>query len=369
MVNSIALLIYLIIIWPTLWLFIASRLASKGLLQTTILTFISLLGFSIGIIMLAKLVPETTLLQLNPTGMVTQYGVIYGAGIQFQPTLWFYVILSIPWLIIGIVSVKLIIGLLLMRQKTKSFKLAPRYLQHELDLVASKFGLKGIKLYTGDQGLVAFSGTSSVYISNLIIRLLTLDQLEAAFAHELAHIKRHDLPSRWMMTLIGSLAFLIPTKHSWRNYIFETEKEADRLATTILGSPIPLAEALVKVAKKAMPVKMFANLSMPDYLTARTMALLEPQKPKKNPQIVSMALSLALTLLIVPYFWPKPEIPNIPGLTENQAHELIEGKMFALVNQTHNPKNPIQVKLIPKDAIKMDSFGKLILDTRIIGRL
>ncbi len=133
------------------------------------------------------------------------------------------------------------------------------------------------------------------------------DQIEAALAHELAHIKRRDglwlLIAQWLQVLL----FFQPLNRMLQQHIHQaTEQKADSMATAWTANPRALAVTLVDVAKAQQP----QNKSQPQYqmvlamtskkskLLQRVENILQP-KQSKTSRLWTLGLVGALSLILV----------------------------------------------------------------------
>ena len=367
MQNSFVFALYLVVAWPFLWFLLGRKLSPKGLGWSIFVSLASLFGFSAGFIMLSSLVPETVKLTLTPTKLFSTEGIIYGANVTLEPTFWHYLLIAAPWIVIGFVVFRLGFGLFLLSSRTRGYRVAPKSFRESLSRGFDGQDARNTAFFLGKSGSEAFSTLNSVYISENLIKGLSKEQLDAVVAHEMAHIRRRDIINMWLWTLNIALCSYLPGKFAWKDYSLELEKETDRLAVKAIGSPFPLAEALIGVAKLCSPVKVAANLSSGG-LEERTMALLEPKKEKLVVH-KSLATVLCFTLLLLMPLWPEKTNSLVGmGISEVQAQKMIEGKMVALVKPTGDAGKPYQVNFYPEQAIKIDGFGNLILDKRLVIR-
>jgi beta-lactamase regulating signal transducer with metallopeptidase domain len=368
MLESYIVAGWLILVWPAFWLWIGSKLASKNFSTMAAISLASLAGFSVGMTMLANVIPQTVKgLKFVPVYSSTA-GTIYSAQAVTSFSIWHYLIMSIPWIIIAFVVARLLLGFYVLRSRVRGFGRIDEKTQRHFDRIAKLIGINPVKVYYGSTLPVAFSDHTGVYIGKPIISGLPKEDVDAIIAHEYSHIKRKDVPSHWLWLLMTSIAFVMPSRSLTRSYLLEVEKNADREAVTVLGSPLPLAQALVSVARISSPVA--ANFGGSD-VTERAMALLEPPKQQQNTKrYLQMAVLFSLSLLLPAFTWPQPVIPNFPGVSEQDMHRLVEGKALAMISPTKCPQKPVKVKLYPSEAIKMLPDGRVILDRRyIIGTL
>ncbi|MBP7732428.1 MAG: M48 family metalloprotease [Caldisericia bacterium] len=367
MLDSYIVAGWFILAWPTFWLWIGSKLASKNFATMLAVSLASLLGFAIGMTMLSNLIPQTINFQLskvyeNPGMQI--FSVQAVTGYSF----WHYIVLAIPWLILAFVIARLALGLYILRSRTRGYGNIDRNSQKHFDKIAKLLGINPVKVFVGSDRPVAFSDHTGVYIGRPILQSLPKEDVDAIIAHEYSHIRRKDVPSRWLWVLMSSLAFIMPSKSLTRSYLFEVEKNADKEAVTALGSPLPLAQALVSVARISTPAA--ANFTGSD-VTQRALALLEPPKERRNTSLYKkIALTFCLSLLLPVFTWPQPVLPKLNGMTEEDMHKLVEGKTLAVVTPSITSPKTVNVKFYSSDALKQLPDGRLILDRRhIIGTL
>lgn len=81
-------------------------------------------------------------------------------------------------------------------------------------------------------------------------------QLNAIFAHELAHLRRNDFLQNLLQTLIETLLFFHPAVW-WISGMVRQEREhlCDDLSVEIVGNPIGLAEALLAIQTSGLGSK------------------------------------------------------------------------------------------------------------------
>nr|WP_255589795.1 M56 family metallopeptidase [Marinicella sp. NBU2979] len=134
------------------------------------------------------------------------------------------------------------------------------------------------------------------------------EQIEAALAHELAHIKRRDglwlaINQWWQMVL-----FFQPLNRLLTQHIHQaTEQQADALATTWTNNPKALAVTLVDVAKaqqprqlnqQPQPLMVPAMTSKKSQLLQRVENIMQPQN-KRTSRLWTMGLMGILALIVV----------------------------------------------------------------------
>ena len=101
------------------------------------------------------------------------------------------------------------------------------------------------------QGAFVIGGkTPRVLISPALVEALTADELDAILAHEVAHIRAHDVPVTVVAGLLRDLVAWNPVAHlALRRLITEREFEADRCAARLTGKPLAVASSLLKMCE------------------------------------------------------------------------------------------------------------------------
>lgn len=124
-----------------------------------------------------------------------------------------------------------------------------------------------VSLIDDDDELILFSTTSktpTIFLSTGLIKGLSVDETQAAIAHEIAHIRRNRRPLLVIIYLIRVLMFFNPVVLvEFRRIVQEEEKVCDDIAVSLTQKPHALAEILEKFNKKteALPLDKMKNLS------------------------------------------------------------------------------------------------------------
>lgn len=124
-----------------------------------------------------------------------------------------------------------------------------------------------VSLIDDDEELILFSTTvktPTIFLSTGLIRGLSVDEIQAAIAHEIAHIKRNRRPLLVIIYLIRILMFFNPVVLvEFRRIVQEEEKVCDDIAVSLTQKPHALAKILEKFNKKteALPLDKMKNLS------------------------------------------------------------------------------------------------------------
>ncbi len=101
-----------------------------------------------------------------------------------------------------------------------------------------------------DEELALFSNTRgkpAIYLSAGLANQLTAEQIQAAVAHEMAHIARSKFPVLLAGFILRTLMFFNPVVLvEFRRAIRNEEKICDDIAVSLTGKPFALAETLKK---------------------------------------------------------------------------------------------------------------------------
>jgi Zn-dependent protease with chaperone function len=104
-----------------------------------------------------------------------------------------------------------------------------------------------------DDELILFSTTGktpAVFLSTGLIEALSNDEIQAAVAHELAHITRSKRPLMILLYLMRILMFFNPViLVEFRRIVQEEEKICDDVAVAMTGKPAALAGILKKFSR------------------------------------------------------------------------------------------------------------------------
>lgn len=143
-----------------------------------------------------------------------------------------------------------------------------------------------------------------VLISEDLCRSLDLSELEAALAHEMAHVSRHDNGIGLASALFKALTFFSPAAYvGIRLYMDEREKAADDIAVRITGDRLALASAIVKVARAGSmrPTHALANAAGAGRVTERVQRLLDGASELRQAKLPFVLTSVTGLVLITLY--------------------------------------------------------------------
>ena len=125
---------------------------------------------------------------------------------------------------------------------------------------------------------------------------LSVKQLEAVLAHELAHIRRHDYLVNVLQTLAETLFFYQPAVW-WASSRIRNERElcCDDVAVEICGDAVGYARALTKLERLRVisPELALSSAAGPLlYRIQRLTGVVEEQAPSKLPAVLALCLAL-----------------------------------------------------------------------------
>lgn len=151
---------------------------------------------------------------------------------------------------------------------------------------------------------------SRLLVSPALFELLDEGELRGAVAHELSHVRRHDVLGSWVLLALRVLQAFNPVAQVLgRTVAWETELRADADAARWTGRPAALASALLKVfgtpdlaplAGLALSAQL--QRARASALETRCRLLLDPPAASKGPGPVlftTAALGLAVLLFFV----------------------------------------------------------------------
>jgi len=102
-----------------------------------------------------------------------------------------------------------------------------------------------------DEDPIIFSSTGkhgSIYLSSALLEVLTIEELQAALAHEIAHVMRSRRPLLLVTFFFRAVMFFNPiVLMAFRRAIQEDEKICDEAAVSMTRKPLALAETLKKL--------------------------------------------------------------------------------------------------------------------------
>ena len=124
-----------------------------------------------------------------------------------------------------------------------------------------------VSVIDDDDELILFSTTvktPTIFLSTGLIRGLSIDEIQAAIAHEIAHIRRNRRPLLIIIYLLRILMFFNPVVLvEFRRIVQEEEKVCDDIAVSLTQKPHALAKILEKfnLETDALRLDKMKNLS------------------------------------------------------------------------------------------------------------
>lgn len=203
--------------------------------------------------------------------------------------------------------------------------LAPDILQRQLLELCRRAGLKRAVTLLTCEGLPSPSVAGFLRPAILVptgwFLSLSPEYVEALLAHELAHVLRHDYLVNLMQSLMEVIFFYHPGLW-WLSRAIREEREmaCDAFATRLIGSPLPLAEALTHLERRGLGRRNFepSLAAHGGSLMERIQQLLLPT-PRTSSTPVFGAVAL-LTLLLATGLHLGAQSPSAaPGMPTNMV--------------------------------------------------
>ena len=148
---------------------------------------------------------------------------------------------------------------------------------------------------------------------------LTVTQLEAVIAHELAHVRRHDYLVNGLQSLAETLLFYHPAVW-WISARVRQEREhcCDDVAIAVCGDPVTYGRALASLEQLRQGEGLLAVAASDGSLTERIRRLLGApvQRPRRSLSVVATlvgASTLGLLAASPPEPPPLPPTPPVPA--------------------------------------------------------
>ncbi len=221
---------------------------------------------------------------------------------------WPFLLVSILFglgVLFGLLKIYLTISWFHQTQKEQNL---PSKLKNALKLAAKRqpeAGALPVKLLTRPAFTACVFGLKkgAFFINPEIVNDLTSKEIAAIILHEYAHFKRKDHFFSIAVSLLSSFLFFLPITHFFSTLFKKSrERAADQLATQWLGSPLPLAQALLKTARTSWLSSSLATTNFKESaypLSERVKCLFgeEITFPTKK-FLISIFLTLALIFLI-----------------------------------------------------------------------
>ena len=155
--------------------------------------------------------------------------------------------------------------------------------------------------------------TPSIYLSSSLLASLSEDQLQAALAHEMAHIARNRRPLLMLAFALRILLFHNPVVLvKFRRAVRDEEKICDDIAVSLTGNRNALASALEKFySEQVGPAQTDRNLaaftsslqeqSHNEHLKSRIERLIH-ERPQRSGKDIFPLGTAAAVIVLVNYF-------------------------------------------------------------------
>ncbi len=152
---------------------------------------------------------------------------------------------------------------------------------------------------------------------------LTVDQLDAILAHELAHIRRHDYVVNLAQSVIETVLFYHPAVW-WVSRQVRQEREhcCDDLAVAVCGDREGYARALVGMERLRHPVPLLAVRANGGSLVMRVRRLLSPDimHAEPAPRWVASVIALSTALTIGAAAGVPAVVTSAPSVAARATH-------------------------------------------------
>jgi beta-lactamase regulating signal transducer with metallopeptidase domain len=172
---------------------------------------------------------------------------------------------------------------------------------------------------------------------------LSVDELEAILAHELAHIRRHDYLVNMLQCIVETLVFYHPATW-WISRVIRREREhcCDDMAVAACRDRLTYARALAAMEGLRAPAFSLSPAANGGILLARVRRILNPQEESMKP--VRSLVGLAVVLAVAPIWLaraddlsPKsdsasgqfPKVPPFPISASQERQDPFPNRSFA----------------------------------------
>jgi beta-lactamase regulating signal transducer with metallopeptidase domain len=144
----------------------------------------------------------------------------------------------------------------------------------------------------------AFRG--EIWLPERALRELTRGELRAVLAHELAHLRRHDVPWRWFAALCERVLFFQPLNRLAASRLRQLSECLCDESALAAGSGVELASALLAVSRwmdgELLPATAAALMDEESLAVRRVRRLLDGDRPRT--QALPGAVRLVAPLLV-----------------------------------------------------------------------
>lgn len=196
------------------------------------------------------------------------------------------------------------------------------------------------------------------------VNSLTMQQLEAILAHELAHIRRADYAVNLVQSLIETLLFYHPAVW-WMSARIRQEREhcCDDLATSISGDAASYVAALVRMEELRCEPRSVAVAARGGDLLTRAKRLLVPSAPDRlAPRWLTgvLAMAIAAAIVCVPLLKTSQAEPATAQDTKTTPGNALESTVAA-----HEETAPKKIAKKDPDPVNLDEIKPADIADRI----
>ena len=144
---------------------------------------------------------------------------------------------------------------------------------------------------------------------------LTLEQLKAIIAHEVAHVQRGDYPLHVAESMLRVLFFFHPVMHYLISSSRATREEAcDDLAVRVCGNALVYARALERIETGRIDRVRIPALALTDGNLLTRVRRLISQRSERGfaPSMLPSMMSIAALVIAIAVFLPAAVAPTVP---------------------------------------------------------
>ncbi len=147
-----------------------------------------------------------------------------------------------------------IIALLKWSKKGAQKKLPPKLINAITEASKYQPGIKEIPVkLLNEEGVTACVvgwRKPCILVHHKLVKKLDVSDITALLLHEYAHIKGNDHTFSYLSSILKSILFFFPLAYFFHFlFIKGRERSADQAASDWMGTPLPLAQALLKTAR------------------------------------------------------------------------------------------------------------------------
>lgn len=211
-----------------------------------------------------------------------------------------------------------------------------------------------------------------------LLTMLTIDEVEAILAHELAHVHRHDYAVNLVLHVVETLYYYHPAVW-WisANIRAERENSCDDLAIAMGTDPLLYAQTLTKI--EAMQTQTIPSMAMALHtdkhqLLNRIKRILNMKQTKSNIKEKTVATLLMLTVALLfsttavngeldSRTTLLPYVEKLPAVHEVQSLKISSAAPLSLL-----PLQRLQLATMPQDTTPTMSRSSVTVQTETNGK-